>query len=60
MPEIERLDYSQPANDLTAIGDAQRKRLIVKMITKRLTLIPQQILMQFLMVMSQEKEQVFF
>ena len=30
MPEIERLDYSQPANDLTAIGDAQRKRLIVK------------------------------
>ena len=30
MPEIERLDYSQPENDLTAIGDAQRKRLIVK------------------------------
>ena len=28
--QTERLDYSQPANDLTAIADLQRKSLIVK------------------------------
>ncbi len=28
--ETERLDFSQPANDLTAIADIQRKSLIVK------------------------------
>ena len=28
--ETERLDFSQPANDLTAIADLQRKSLIVK------------------------------
>ena len=28
--ETERLDYSQPANDLTAIADLQRKSLLVK------------------------------
>jgi len=30
MPEVERLDFSQPANDLTAIADIERKRLTVK------------------------------
>lgn len=28
--QTERLDFSQPANDLTAIADLQRKSLIVK------------------------------
>ena len=28
--QSERLDFSQPANDLTAIADIQRKTLIVK------------------------------
>ena len=28
--ETERLDYSQPKNDLTAIADIQRKSLLVK------------------------------
>lgn len=28
--ETERLDFSQPANDMTAIADLQRKSLIVK------------------------------
>lgn len=28
--ETERLDFSQPSNDLTAIADIQRKSLIVK------------------------------
>ena len=28
--ETERLDFGQPANDLTAIADIQRKSLIVK------------------------------
>ena len=28
--QTERLDFSQPANDLTAIADIQRKTLIVK------------------------------
>jgi hypothetical protein len=28
--QTERLDFSQPANDLTAIADMQRKSLIVK------------------------------
>jgi len=28
--QSERLDFSQPANDLTAIADLQRKSLIVK------------------------------
>lgn len=28
--QTERLDYSQPKNDLTAIADLQRKSLIVK------------------------------
>ena len=28
--QTERLDFSQPANDLTAIADIQRKSLIVK------------------------------
>lgn len=28
--ETERLDYSQPKNDLTAIADLQRKSLLVK------------------------------
>ena len=30
MPEVERLDFSQPANDLTAIADIERKKLTVK------------------------------
>ena len=30
MPEVERLDFSQPANDLTVIADIERKRLTVK------------------------------
>ena len=30
MPEVERLDFSQPDNDLTAIADIERKRLTVK------------------------------
>ena len=28
--QTERLDFSQPANDLTAIADMQRKSLVVK------------------------------
>lgn len=28
--QTERLDFSQPANDLTAIADLQRKSLVVK------------------------------
>lgn len=28
--QTERLDFSQPANDLTAVADLQRKSLIVK------------------------------
>ena len=28
--QTERLDFAQPANDLTAIADIQRKSLIVK------------------------------
>ena len=28
--QTERLDFSQPANDLTAVADLQRKSLLVK------------------------------
>ena len=28
--QTERLDFAQPANDLTAVADLQRKSLIVK------------------------------
>jgi len=30
MPEVERLDFSQPSNDLSAVADVERKRLTVK------------------------------
>jgi len=30
MPTLEPLEFSQPANDLTSIADAERKKLLVK------------------------------
>ena len=58
--QTERLDFSQPANDLTAIADLQRKSLIVKNDYKNVNPYSSQILMPFLMVMNSEKGQVYF
>ena len=30
MPEVERLDFTQPSNDLSTIADIERKKLTVK------------------------------